>query len=111
MRIYEEWRERLRGRSNPDYANFVSMVLIASKYDLDPKHLVDAFFEAWKRKNSHCGGLKIACREVNQDSAVFLITKGEKVVWQFPVNLASIRNSEARDYIKEILIPKKRKYR
>ncbi|MFX0202943.1 MAG: hypothetical protein ACFFCW_43120 [Candidatus Hodarchaeota archaeon] len=59
-------------------------------------------------KKAHYGGLTISCRAVNQDSAVFLITKEEKVVSQFPVNLASIRNPEARDYIKEILILKKK---
>lgn len=45
--MYEELRSRPRGRSRPDYANFFSMVLIASKYDLDPKGLADAFLEAW----------------------------------------------------------------
>jgi len=58
------------------------MVLIASKHDLDSKQLIDAFFKALKNKISHCGSLKISCREVNQDSAIFLITKEEKVVWQ-----------------------------
>ncbi len=83
------------------------MVLIASKHDLDPKLLVDAFFEAWKNKFSYCGGLKISCREVNQDSATFLITKEEKVVWQFPVNLMIIKNPDVRDCIKKIPMPDK----
>ena len=108
--MYEGRRGRPRGRSKPDYANFVSMVLIASKYDLDPKGLADTFFEAWEHKTSHCGGLTISCRAATQDAAIFLVTKEENVVWQSPVNLASIRNPEAREYIKEILIPKKRKY-
>ena len=105
--MYEGQRGRPRGRSNLDYANLNSMVLIAGKYDLDPKQLIDAFFEAWKNEISHCGRLKISCREVNHDSATFLITKEEKVVWQFPVNLESIRNPDARDYIKEIPMPEK----
>ena len=107
--MYEEHRGRPSGRSNLDYANLNSMVLIASKYDLDPKQLIDAFFEAWENEISHCGSLTISCRTVDHDSATFLITKEEKVVWQFPVNLESIRNPDARDYIKEIPMPEKAK--
>jgi len=105
--MYEEQRGRPRGRSNLDYANLNSMVLIASKHDLDPKQLIDAFFEAWKNKISHCGSLEISCREVNHNSATFLITKEEKVVWQSPVNLETIRNPDARDHIKKIPMPEK----
>jgi len=83
------------------------MVLIASKHDLDLKQLIDAFFEAWKNKISHCGSLDISCREVNHNSATFLITKEEKVVWQSPVNLETIRNPDARDYIKKFRCLKK----
>ena len=91
-----------------DYAKLNSMVLIASKHDLDPKQLIDAFFEAWKNEISHCGSLEISCREVNQGSATFLITKEEKVVWQFPVKLEIITNTSIRDSIKKIPIPKKK---
>ena len=103
--MFEEGRGRPRGRSALNHAYFESVVLIASKHDLDPKTLVDAFFEAWENGTSRCGGLKISCREANQDRAIFLLTKGEKVVWQFPVSLDGIRNSEARDYIKNIQLP------
>ena len=85
------------------------MVLIASKHDLDPKQLIDAFFEALQNDVSHIGSLEITCRNVNQESAVFLVTKEEKVVWQFPVNLEIITNTFIRDSIKEITIPKKMK--
>ena len=105
--MYEEQRGRPKGRSNLDYANLGSMVLIASGHDLDPKRLIDAFFEAWKNKISHCGSLKISCRNVNHDSATFIITKEDKVVWQFPVNLETIRNPDVRDSIREIPIPEK----
>ena len=105
--MFEEGRGRPRGRSSLYYANFYSMVLIASKHDLDPESLVDAFFEAWEHGSSQCGELKISCREGSRGSAVFLITKGEKVVWQFPVNLEGIRSSDARDYVKGIPMPDK----
>ena len=105
--MYKEYRGRPRCRSYLDWANFNSMILIASKHNVDPKQLIDAFFEAWKNEISHCGSLEISCREANQDSATFLITKEEKVVWQFPVNLETIRNPDVRDYIKKIPMPEK----
>ena len=102
-------RGRPRGRSNRYYTNLESMALIADKYDLDPKRLVDAFFEALENEISHCGSLQISCRKVIQDSAIFLITKNDKVVWQFPLNLESIRNPGARDDITKISMPKNTK--
>lgn len=65
--LREEYRGRPSGRSNIDYTNLSSMVLIACKHDLDPKRLVDAFFEASENEHSHCGSLYISCRKVNQD--------------------------------------------
>ena len=103
---YKERRGRPKGRSGQDYDNLESMVLIACKHDLEPKQLIDAFFEALQNDVSHIGSLKITCRNVNQDSATFLITKEEKVVWQFPVKLEIITNPRLRDSIKEITIPK-----
>ena len=101
----EQSRGRPRGYSNPYYDFLSSIVSIASKHALDPKQLVDAFFEAKENETSHCGSLEISCREVNQDSAIFLITKDEKVVWQFPVNLESLRNPELmKNHIQNIPI-------
>ena len=105
--MYEKQRGRPSGRSNLDYSNLMSIVLIASKYDLDPKQLADAFLEALENEVSFCGSLKISRRKVSQDSATFLIEKEEKVVWQFPVNLEMMRNPDARDYIKKIPMPEK----
>ena len=73
---------------------------------MDPKQLIDAFFEAWENETSSCGNLRISRRGVNKDSATFLITKDERVIWQFPVNLESIGNPDARNDISKISIPK-----
>ncbi|MDQ1280299.1 MAG: hypothetical protein QG670_1562 [Thermoproteota archaeon] len=101
-----EYRGRHRG-SDLNFNNFLSMVLIASKHDLDPKQLIDAFYEAAENKISRCGSLTISCRKINQDSAIFLIMKEEKVVWQFPVNLKIITDPYVRESIKEIPMPEK----
>ena len=89
---YEVPRGRPRGKSHLHYEYLTSIVLIAKRHDVDPYQLVDAFVEAWMNKIARCGSLRISCRLVNQDSAIFLVEAEEKVVWQFPVNLESIRN-------------------
>jgi replication factor A1 len=102
MQISRRWTHRRWGsgsdrpsrRSTP-YGDFLeSIVLIAGKYDLDPELLIEAFIEAWSNETSHLGNLKIICREVNQDFTSFLITKGEKVISQFPITTEILENSE-----------------
>jgi len=101
-----EQRGRPRGNSNAYYAHLKSIVKIASKHDVDPKQLVDAFVEAWKNRIAQCGRLTISRRGITRDSATFLITKEEKVVWQFPVNLVNVRNPEVlKKHIQDIPIP------
>jgi len=73
---------------------------------VDPKRLVDAFVEAWENTIAQCGRLTIYRRGITRDSATFLITKDEKVVWQFPVNLENVRNPEVlKKLIQDIPIP------
>ncbi len=103
-RMYNDRKRRPSGISPQDYANFESMVLIATKHDLEPKRLIDAFFQALDTKTAHCGKLTISCRAITQDSATFLITNEGEVIWQFPVNLEIIENPEFRRTIQDITI-------
>ncbi|MHA2407907.1 MAG: hypothetical protein ACXACA_06015 [Candidatus Ranarchaeia archaeon] len=89
---YEVSRGRPRGKSHLYHEYLTSIVLIARKHDLDPYQLVDSFIEAWTNKIAHCGSLRISCRTINHDSAIFLIETEKKVIWQFPVNMESLRN-------------------
>jgi replication factor A1 len=101
-----EQRGRPRGNSNAYYAHLKSIVTIARKHDVDPQQLVDAFVEAWENTTSTCGGLTIARRGTSRDSATFLITKEEKVIWQFPVNLENVRNPDVlKKYIQDMPAP------
>ncbi len=94
IRGEREQRGRPKGNSKAYYAHVKSIVKIARKHDVDPKKLVDALVEAGENTMSHCGSLKIALRAVNQDSAIFLITKEENVIWQSKIKLESIRNPD-----------------
>ncbi len=72
METSRGWMSRRRGRGRPDHRTILyfkflkSIVLIAGKYDLDPKHLIEAFIEAWRNATSHIGDLKITCREIKK---------------------------------------------
>jgi replication factor A1 len=104
--MYNKVRGRPRGKSGIYYTHLKSIVKLANKHDLDPQRLVDAFVEAWENKIAHCGCLQIARRDVNQDSVIFLITKDEKVVWQFAVNLESIGNPAfLKQHIQDVPLP------
>jgi len=104
--IYGELRGRPRRKSNSQYDHLKSIVKIACKHDVDPKQLVDALVDAWQNTKSRCGRLKIALRIVNRDSATFLITKEENVVWQSKIYLESMRDPEVlKDHIHDIPLP------
>ena len=101
-----EQRGRPRGNSNVYYAHLKSLVKIARKHVVDPKRLVDAFVEAWENMIAQCGRLTISRRGITRDSATFLITKEEKVVWQFPVALENLRNPEVlKKLIQDMTLP------
>ncbi len=104
IRGEREQRGRPRGNYKAYYAHVKSIVKIARKHDVDPKKLVDALVEAGENTMSHCGSLKIALRAVNQDSATFLITQEENVIWQSKIKLESIRNPDlSKKHIQDIL--------
>jgi len=106
--MFEEKRGRPRGRLPLHYDYVKSIALLANKHDLDPKRLADAFFEAWENEKSHCGSLEISCRDVNHDSATFLIMKEERVVWQYSIEIEIIRSPYVKDYIATIPLPAKK---
>jgi len=103
-------RGRPKGRSNLYEDPLKSIVPIAVKHDLDPKLLVNAFVEAWRNNDSKYGSLKISCRMVNEEAAIFLVTKGPEVISQFPINLEALKSPEFfKNVIEHIEIPKRKK--
>ena len=86
MKVSRE-RGRPRGRYHKlaDFRSLESLSLISIKYGIDSNDFFDSFVEAWERQESTCESLSIKCRKKTRDNAVFLITKGFKVVAQFPI--------------------------
>ena len=58
------------------------------KYEVEPDQLFGALVSAEENSESRCGDLSVRCRSKLQDRKVLLITKGPKVVAQFPVSKA-----------------------
>ena len=75
---------------------------------MQPEQLLSALIEALENKNSQYGSLNISCRAVTKDSAMFLITKEEKVVWQTSVDLEMITHPDTKAYINSIPMPIKK---
>ena len=66
--------------SSSEYLAFLSM-----KYEVDADIFYRALVSAGESRKSTCGSLSIECRKERKDGLIFLITKGPKVVAQFPV--------------------------
>ena len=90
---YEYGRGRFKGKIRKYTEPLYTIVEIASKYDIDPHHLIDAIITAWKNQTDQCSALKITCRGVkDEDMAMLLITDNETVVSQFPINTLVLQN-------------------
>ncbi len=61
------------------------LALLSVKYEVDAEAFFNALVTAGKRHTSCCGDLKIECRDIKKDKIILLITKGTKVVAQFPL--------------------------
>ena len=72
----------MRNKVSPgEYLAFLSI-----KYEVDPDKLFYALISAGENQDSTCGDLSIKFRDKLKDKIVFLITKGTKVVAQFPIS-------------------------
>ena len=61
------------------------LAFLSIKYEVEPDQLFYALISAWENRESTCGNLLITCRKKIRDKAVFLITRGHKVVAQLPI--------------------------
>lgn len=71
----------MRSSASPsEYLAFLSI-----KYEVDADRFFNALISAGKNQKSTCGKLSIQCRDKQNNRIVLLITKGSKVVAQFPI--------------------------
>jgi len=89
------------------------LAFLSIKYEVDSEKFFYALISAWKNQESTCGKLSITCRKKTHDTAVFLLTKGSKVIAQFPIpknflleKTNPIRNFRKTDLLRRYLIKK-----
>jgi replication factor A1 len=61
------------------------LALLSVKYEVKTEDFFSALVAAGKSRTSSCGDLTIECRGIRKDRIILLITKGAKVVAQFPL--------------------------
>ena len=89
------------------------LAFLSIKYEVDSEKFFYELISAWKNQKSTCGKLSITCRKETHDAAVFLLTKGSKVIAQFPIpknflleKTNPIRNFRKTDLLRRYLIKK-----
>lgn len=79
------------------------LAVVSVKYEIDSDQLFQALVLAEKEQEATCGEFLIKCRSKRQDKAIMLITKGSKVVAQFPMSRAFLL--EQGNPIKSFITP------
>jgi len=79
-----------------------SLSIIAENHGINPEYLVNALLRALRNNESKCRKLCIECRQKTDDYAIFLITKKEDVISQFPVTRRMLQKPKKVlvDYVK-----------
>lgn len=90
------------------YRDLYSIGKIASKHGMQLEQLVENMVKATENKSVNCGKLNVSCIRSDNKSASFLITEGDKVVWQASVSLEAITNMGTIGYVNSILESEKK---
>ncbi len=80
-----------RGRPRGKHSRFDSKVLeylvrISAKFEIHRTRLLNAIVDAWKNGKANCQELIIELRIKKKGRGIFLITKSDTVVAQFPIS-------------------------
>lgn len=111
-----------RGRPRGSYrARFDTRVLeylveLATKHGINSTEFFNAIVHAWKNGKATCRGLTMKCRVRKKDHAIFLITKGYKVIAQFPIQECILKEANplkgfnyVREHVRRVSKLKERK--
>ena len=90
--------------SHGEYLAFLSV-----KYEVDPDRFFYALISASENKKSTCGSLSIECRNKQKNKVILLITKGAKVVAQFPVpeEFLSKQGNPIREFKETVMLQRR----
>jgi len=102
-----KWTGRGRPRGSHhagDIRNLEYLVELATKHGINTREFFNAIVRAWKNGKATCRGLNIEFRIKKKGHAIFLITKGGKVVAQFPIPENILKETDPLkgfDYVQE----------
>ena len=89
------------------------LAFLSIKYEVDPDQFFQALISAWENRKSTCESLSITCRKKMRGKAIFLITRRDKVIGQFPIpnnfflkETNPIARSRNTDMIRRYLVKK-----
>lgn len=99
-------RGRPRGSHHPSFVARILeyLVELATKHGINTTEFFNAIVHAWDNGKATCRGLTIQCRIKKKDRAIFLITKGYRVVAQFPIPEHILKETnplKGFDYVRE----------
>jgi len=103
------WSPSSRGRrpssvhSYKDGKALEYLAKIALKYKIDSSEFFNQIVEAWDHEESERKQMTVECRRKTEDLAVFLFTRSQEVVAQFPVPTGILRGTnQLEDYVRDI---------
>jgi hypothetical protein len=79
-------------------------VELAVKRGIDTTEFFNSIIHAWENGKATCRGLTVQCRLRKRGCAVFLITKGNSVIAQFPISEDVLKETnplKGFDYVRE----------
>ena len=103
------WRHSSSGRrpsgvhSYKDGKALEYLARIALKYKIDSSEFFNQIVEAWDHEESERQQMTVECRKKTEDLAIFLFTRSQEVVAQFPIPTGILRGTnQLEDYVREI---------
>lgn len=83
-----------------------SLSLVAIKYDFDANDFFSCLVKAYNQDEFKNREVSISCRKKSENSAVFLFTRGEKVLGQFPIPTSLLKGTNPLESYLENFISK-----
>lgn len=87
-------RPRNEQHSRNDRAVLETLARIAVRNEIEPSLLLDSLQKSLDKKETKCKNIVIRCRKKTRHSAIFLFTKDQKVVAQFPIAYHILREND-----------------
>jgi replication factor A1 len=76
---------------------------IAVKHTINPSAFFNCIVDSWSKEEARCEELAIRCRKKTEDSAVFLFTRGGRVLAQFPIPTSILQGNNQLERLMKMI--------